>query len=393
MRNLMDEHSLRSKAPPLIARAGSLTVGELLAAQARRVPQRTALVDGSISLDYLALNSRVNRLAHRLLEMQLGRGDRLGVLAENRSEYIECAFAAAKLGVILCALNWRLAKDELRHCISLVEPRLILVSERFTPGLKEAGWNGPVVGFGDAYENLLARYTDEEPAVVAEPEDGLFILYTSGTTGLPKGALISHRAELARMSVSRIDFGLAEDDTFVAWPPMFHMASLEHAIHVLGLGGTVIIVEGADITRLVDLIASERQWWLVLLPGMIDRVMAEVKARGIRPKGIKIAGALADLVPLQTIGETSAMLQAPYWNTFGSTETGMIPAAGSRFRPGEIPASLAKTHNSLYRWRLVDENDNDVESGTPGEMIVRGPTLFSGYWQADDVNAVEFRGG
>jgi fatty-acyl-CoA synthase len=389
----MHEHSLRSQAQPLIARAGALTIGELLTAQARRVPRHTALVDGPRRLDYLALNSRVNRLAHGLQRMHLGRGDRVGILAENRSEYIECAFAAAKLGIILCALNWRLAKDELRHCIAIVEPQLIVVSERFQSMLKEAEWTGPVVEFGTAYEDLLDRHADAEPAVAAEPEDGLFILYTSGTTGLPKGALISHRAELARMMVSRIDFGLQEDDTFVAWPPMFHMASLEHAVHVLGLGGTVIIVDGADIPRLVELIGSERQWWLILLPGMIDRVIAEVKARGVRPKGIKIAGALADLVPLQTISETSALLQAPYWNTFGSTETGMLPVAGGKFRPGEIPASLAKTHNSLYRWRLVDENDDEVEPGTPGEITVRGPTLFSGYWRADNVNAVEFRGG
>ncbi len=376
-----------------IARAGSWTVGELLTAQARRRPHHPAIVDGARTVDYSSLNSRVNRLAAALAAAGVRRGARVATLAENRLEYIEAAFAAAKLGAILCALNWRLARNELAHCISLVEPTIALVSDRFEAALKDAGWDGPVIAFGAPYENLLACSSDVEPALVAEPEDGLLILYTSGTTGLPKGALISHRAELARMNLSRIDLGLAEDDCFVAWPPMFHMASLEHAIHVLGLGGKVVVVDGADIARLVDLVVAERQWWLVLLPGMIDRMIDEVKSRGVRPKGLKVIGALADLVPLQLIAEASRLLEAPYWNTFGSTETGMLPAAGTIFPAGQEPPSLAKSHNSLYLWRLVDESDNDVAPGEPGEIAVRGPTIFSGYWNVDAVNAKEFRNG
>lgn len=377
----------------LISRAGSWTVGELLAAQARRRPQHQAVVDGAKIIDYLSLNSRVNQLAHGLSALGVARGDRVAILSENRTEYIEATFAAAKLGATLCALNWRLAKSELSHCVSLVAPVVVLVSERFRVPLTDTGWVGAVVDLDASYEDFLTQSSSAEPVVVAEPEDGLLILYTSGTTGLPKGALISHRAELARMNLSQIDLDLKEDDSFVAWAPMFHMASLEHAIHVLGLGGKVFVVDGADIPRIADLVASERQWWLILLPGMIDRLLEEVKRRNIRPKGIKLVGALADLMPPQTIAEASTLLEAPYWNTFGSTETGMLPAAGAVFAPGYEPATLAKTHNSLYLWRLTDDKDNDVAPGMPGEIIVRGPTVFSGYWNVGEVNATEFRDG
>jgi fatty-acyl-CoA synthase len=228
---------------------------------------------------------------------------------------------------------------------------------------------------------------------VAEPEDGLLILYTSGTTGMPKGALISHRAELARLQLSRIDVGLEDSDGFVAWAPMFHMVSLEHAIHTLAMGGKVLIVDGADTERIVDLVETERQWWLVLIPGMLEPLVAALRERDIRPKGIKVIGCLADLLAPKLVGEASRLLDAPYWNTFGSTETGMLPAAGTRFSIGEEPTSLAKDHNSLYLWRLVDSEDDDVSPGEPGEIAVRGPTVFSGYWKADDVNEREFRGG
>ncbi|MBU6271105.1 MAG: AMP-binding protein [Betaproteobacteria bacterium] len=383
-------------ASPLaaVARAGCLTVGELLAEQVLRTPERRAVDDGHRALSYRELDQRVNRLANALASLGVCRGERVAILAENRIEYLEATFAAARLGAILCALNWRLARDELAHCVGLVSPRVMLVSPRFAAALAAIGpIPAAVVALGDDYESRLGSSSPDRPAELAQPEDGLLILYTSGTTGLPKGALISHRAELARMALSRIDGGLQPGDGFVAWAPMFHMVSLEHAIHVLGCGGTVFVVDGAEVARLVSLIATEPQWWLVLIPGMIEPLVAALEAGAVTPRGIRVVGALADLVPGELLARTSALLRAPWWNTFGSTETGMLPAAGTRFAPGEMPPDLAKAPSSLCRWQLVDDNDRPVTPGVPGEMAVRGPTVFSGYWAADEVNAREFRGG
>ncbi len=372
--------------------AGFADFGQLIAATARQRGTAIAVDDGTRAISYQAFDARANRAAQALLARCLKRGDRIAVLAENRIETLELAVAAARAGVILCALNWRFAAAELSACIALTAPSLLFVSPRHVDLLgKDHGI--AAVEFGDAYEALLAPCIEQAPPAVVEPEDGYIILYTSGTTGASKAALISHRAEIARMNLGRIDTGLAPGDHFVAWAPLFHMVALEHALHVLALGGTVHVVDGADIDRIVYLAASVPQWWLVLLPGMIDRVVEEFAHSARKPAPMKMVGALADLVSPALVAETSRLFDAPYWNTFGSTETGMLPFAGTRFAIGEQPAQLAKAANSLHLFKLVDADDREVTPGTPGEVAVRGPTVFSGYWNAEATNQQDFRGG
>jgi fatty-acyl-CoA synthase len=383
-----------AKAEACVRRAGALTVGDLLRVQAMRTPNAPAVTEDDRTLSYAAFNLRVNRAANALGTLGIARGARVAILSENRAEYVELEFACAKIGAIACALNWRLADPELAHCIRLVAPVLVVVSPRFVPTLEriDHGVAG-VLALGAAYEFVLAAADSNEPGRDVDSEDGLLVLYTSGTTGLPKGALISHRAEVARMHVCRQEFGLAAGDGFIAWPPMFHMASSDQMIACLCTGAHVFVVDGFDLDKILPLVARHRLWWLAILPGTIDRFCAAVVASGITPKGIDRLGAMADLVPPQQIAEVTALLQAPYANTFGSTETGLPPASAGLLPIGRIPASLAKTVNALCEIRLVDAEDRDVPEGEPGELIIRGPTLFSGYWNAPEATANDFRGG
>lgn len=381
-------------AQPLIVGASMLTVGDLLRMRAREVPDRIALEDHRRRLTYGQFNARVNRLANALAGLGAVRGDRIAILSENRSEFMEAAFAAAKLGCVLCCQNWRLSDPELTHCIGLIEPRIGLVSERFAETFAriEHGCDR-VVAFGEAYEALLEKAADSEPGVAVHPEDALFVIYTSGTTGLPKGATISHRAEIARMQVNCIDFDLRHGDTFPAWPPMFHMGSLDQSLAVIGMGGRVIAVDGLDVGRLLRCIAEEEMWWFVLMPGMFEPIIEAMTADNIRPRGVRRIGAMADLVPRHQLAEATTLFGAPYANTFGSTETGVPPASAGVVPVGVVPDSLAKTVNHLCQYRLVDADDNDVTEGMPGELAFRGPTCFSGYWNAAETNGKDFRGG
>ncbi len=381
-------------APAEVRRAGQLSVGDLLRAQAVRTPNAPAVTEGDRTLSYAAFNTRVNRLANALGALGIARGVRVAILSENRIEYVELEFACAKLGAIACALNWRLADPELEHCIRLVAPALAVVSPRFAAVLDRIEHSVPrVLPLGAAYEAALDTASDDEPNVDIDPEDGLLVLYTSGTTGLPKGALISHRAEIARMHVNREEMMLEPGDVFIAWPPMFHMASSDQMISCLCTGAHVIVVDGFDLDRIITLAGQYKLWWLIVMPGTVDRFCAAVRERGITPKGAKLLGAMADLIPPQQIADVTSLMGAPFSNTFGATETGIPPASAGTIAIGCVPQSLPKTVNTLCEIRLVDADDQDVADGETGELAMRGPTLFSGYWNAPEATARDFRGG
>ena len=378
----------------LVRRSAASTVASLFASRARIHPGRIAVDDGERQLSYAELDERAARLAGMLAGRGVGHGERLGILSENRLEYLEVFLAAARLGAIAACQNWRLAEPELKHCLDLVAPTLSIVSPRFEANLAAVGHGGPqTMVFGPDYERALAEAAPQTAPVEVDPEDPLLIIYTSGTTGLPKGAVISHRAEIARNLVIRAEFGVAAGDTFVAWSPLYHMGAADTSLSALMSGGKVMVVDGYQEDTLAALASREEIGWLILMPGMVASFIEAFKKRGEPVRSVRICGVMADLVPPSEIAEVTKLLNAPYANTFGATETGCPPGTASRLAIGVEPVSLSKQQSPSCEVRLVDAADNDVPGGAPGELCMRGPTLFSGYWRAPEVNAEDFRGG
>lgn len=374
--------------------AAKSTVASLFETMVRLYPERLALQDEQQTLTYRQLHERVKRLSSWLASTGIERGDRIALLSENCMAYLEIVLATAAQGYILACQNWRLLPHELQYCIQLVTPKLVLTSERFGDAFRD-------IDCGDSQTRILnAELMSEWHAMPpqasnreVDPEDPLVILYTSGTTGLPKGAVISHRAELARNVAWHLSYGFAPDDTFIAWPPLYHMGGTDHALATLLSGGKVIVVDGFDAKRLAQIAVSEPLGWLIVMPGTVDRMITVLREIGAPPIGVKVCGVMADLIPRHQIAELTTLLDAPFANTFGATETGSPPCSGSLLPVGLVPETLPKTLSPLCEVKLVDEHDRDVPVGVPGELAMRGPTLFSGYWQADDVNAQDFRGG
>ncbi|WPZ32602.1 AMP-binding protein [Thalassobaculum sp. OXR-137] len=383
-------------ASTLISRSALSTVAGLFLQQVRRGGDRPAVQTRDATLSYAELCDRARRLSAVLESKGIGPGDRIAILSENRGEYLEAYLAAAMTGAILACQNWRLSTAELTHCLGLVEPSLVLVSERHAGKLAEVeGYSGNTLVLGDAYEAALAA-ADPSPLPALEgldPEAPLLILYTSGTTGLPKGAVISHRAQIVRNMVTRAEFSIDAADSFVAWSPMYHMGAADNSIGTLMAGGKVIVVDGFDQGHLAEVVREEPIGWLLLMPGMVGGFAAEIEQRQVTAKGIKVCGVMADLVPPAEIARITRLLDAPYANTFGATETGCPPCSSSLIPVGVAPTSLSKEQSIFCEVRLVDPDGNEVADGAPGELAMRGPTLFSGYWRNEATNLSDFRDG
>jgi len=370
------------------------TVGTLFHARVPAHPHHPAVVDGERTLTYAELEDRSNRLANGLIGLGLEPGDTIALLAHNCAEYLEVELAAAKAGVIVAAQNWRLSDRELAHCLALVEPRVVIAQGDLAPALDRIG--APPhrrITLGTDYESFLAAAPSHYPDLDLDPESGLIVLYTSGTTGLPKGALISHRAMVARAMCYASELQVPTGDNFCAWPPLYHMASTDQSLATLMRGGTVHVIDGYQPDAMIRFLETVEARVFLLMPGMVGPFAALVAERGVEVKQVGVCGAMADLVPREDIAAATRALNAPYGNTFAATETGLAPATGNVIPIGVAPTTLSKRQSAFCELRLVDADDREVPVGTPGEAAVRGPTLFSGYWNADETNAKDFRNG
>ena len=366
--------------------ASQSTVFPLVAMRATALPDAPALNDGRRNLTYGQLVEKVDRVAADLAGRGIGRGDRIAVISENCIEYTLLQLAAAKLGVMTACQNWRLAAGELAYCMKLVEPRLVAASDKYLALAAETAAGLPVC-------RMDSFGADGQTDCVARPEDGLFIIYTSGTTGRPKAAVISHRAQLARMAALRLDLGIRPGDGYISWAPMFHIGGTEHLVSTLMCGGPGYVIDGFDADRIIDVLETCCIGWLLLVPATVEPLIARLRERQPHVKSVRAVGCMADLVPLSVIDEISTLLDAPFLNSFGATETGMPPLSGDLIAPGRVGESLAKQLSVLTELRLVGADGRDVADGEAGEAWVRGPTLFSGYWNNPEANAKDFADG
>lgn len=374
--------------------ASGLNVWHVLEQKIAQHGQEIAIQAHGQCCTFAQFGERVDWRAIDLRSRGVGPNDRVAVISENRPEYLELVFACAKVGAILACQNWRLALGELRHCLALVKPRIVFASERFEQAALAAAPEGTTTVRWSIVDPIHGAPVQTRCTMPADGgERGLFILYTSGTTGFPKAALVTHRAALARMTSLAIDRPMPECAAFVAWSPFFHMGSMDFALATLLRGGKVIVMDGFDADALADTVATEDIGHLTIVPGVVERFITAMRKSGRQTKNVSLVGVMADLVPPHLIAELTELLRAPYCNTFGSTETGSAPASRAVVEVGVTPQTLAKLQNSMCAVRLIDDDGVDVVEGQPGELILRSPTLFSGYWGDTTATAAAFKDG
>lgn len=381
------------------ASARDATIDAMFRRAFRTFADRTAVTWEGGGRTYAEVGDRAWRLANALHTLGYRRGDTIAVLSDTRPEYVETYAALAALGITVAALNIRLHPTELVACLRKCRPSAILVSDSLAQLADQMRLDAPSVqrwiAFGDAagyesYEALLLDSTPDEPPRVSCGDDIHNILFTSGTTGAPKGALICQRAAAIRGLRLAQWFRLTENDGFVAWLPLFHCGGDESLYATVCTGGIYATLRRAEVLEMYRLIQRDRLTWTCLLPGVITAFLDHPQRVDYDLSSLRFAVGYANMMP-QLIARLTHECNLDFYDAFGQSEVSYL-LAHRPSGPGEVP-SLRKIPAPLIEVRIVDDAMNDMPVGQPGECVVRGPTLMSGYIDDDAANAEVFRGG
>ncbi|PRZ42062.1 fatty-acyl-CoA synthase [Antricoccus suffuscus] len=384
----------------LDAAASSITVNSVFQNAFRIYSGRVAVTSEDGSQTYSEIGERSARLAAALTELGVRKGDRVAVLSETRPEYVETYAALASLGVTALTLNIRLHAQEIEYCIATGKPVAIIVSEpllHLVDALRsrecsisdwiclEPGIDGYV-----SYEELLAGAGGPPPVVEISGDDIHNVLYTSGTTGRPKGAMISQSAAAVRALRLAQWFALTPEDGFIGWLPLFHCGGDESLYATMLTGGRFAALRKADPETMFRVIERDRLSWSLLLPGVLTDFLYHPRRTDYDLTSLRFAIGYANMMPL-VVQELTRECDIDFYDAFGQTEASYVLAHGMS-GPGEMP-SLHKTPTPLMEVRITDAEMNEAPVGVPGECVVRGPSVMSGY--LDDPEATEevFRGG
>ncbi|HWJ67862.1 MAG TPA: AMP-binding protein [Nocardioides sp.] len=381
------------------------TLGGQLTRSAASYADQIALVFGDHERTYRELDAEVNRHAHALIELGVGKGDRVALMSSNSDRFVIAMYAVFKIGGVFVPVNPRSTARELRHVLADSGASLLLLG----PGMADtvaglAGLDAPPQAVtiltlhdgdgGDSLSHLAAGQSVHQPDVVVAEDDDCMILYTSGTTGLAKGALFDHH-RLLWVGHSVGTLGVNRFDRHLHVAPMYHCAQL--VLFVLtgfSMGATHVVLPAFEPTAVADAIEKHRITVFLGVPTMYQLLLQlpDLADRDFAAWRLGFFGA-APMPPSAVKQLVETLPAVDFFQLCGQTEGG---PTGIFLMPDEVRARPEATG----RWpipncevRVVDADGNDTAVGEAGELIYRGETLMKGYWNQPEASAATIRDG
>lgn len=384
------------------------TLADAVATHARLTPHKPAVRDSRRSLTFAEWHRRANRLAHGLLGLGLKKGDRVALLAYNCAEWMEIYAALAAAGLVAVPINFRLTAPEIAYIVQHADARAVIAQDELCDRVDAARAELPVpadafIAFGRTlpagwrgYEALLDAAADTPPAVAVQPADMAALMYTSGTTGKPKGAIRSHEGSALIALATALEMRFTRDDTALLVMPMCHANSLYFGQTFVHLGATVVIDDrrSFDPEALLHTLSSQKVTFTSLVPthyimmlGLPDAVKARYDVSRVDKLMISSAPARRDT----KLAILEFFRNGKLHELYGSTEAGWV----TLLRPEE---QLDRLGSVGREWagsgpiRLLDSEGREVPDGQVGELYSRTPYVFDGYWRNPEKTAEAFQG-
>lgn len=379
-------------------------IGDWLGKRELLTPERLALVDdlSGERYTYRQLNARANRLAHGLRH-QLGvrKGDRVAILAKNQVAYLDALFATGKLGAVLVPLNWRLTSHELVYMLKDSGASVLLHDAAFTPLIQTMRLQIPVQHYllldaearGDlTYTDLLGRADAAPISEEVEQEDPHLILYTSGTTGAPKGAVLPHRVLVWNSINTNIGWDIRGDDVSIIHTPLFHTGGINVlTLPIFHAGGTMVLMREWNATRCLQLIEQERVTIFFAVPTMFQMLLDAPNFNSTDLSSLRfcISGGAPCPIPLI---QTYQARSIPFRQGYGLTE---VSVNCFTLNPEDAIRKAGSVGKPIFHLdaRIIDEGGHEVATDEIGELILRGPTVCTGYWRNSGATAQVLHNG
>jgi acyl-CoA synthetase (AMP-forming)/AMP-acid ligase II len=386
-----------------------LTIGDAVATHARLQPRKLAVRDSRRELTFAAWHERANRLANGLLGLGLGPGDRVVVLAYNCLEWMEFYAALARAGLVAVPVNFRLTPPEIAYIAGHCEAKAVIAQHELVDAMEAIRADldigaGRYVHFGapdpppgwQPYERLVAGAAAGEPGVAVGPADPAALMYTSGTTGRPKGAIRSHGGTSLMAFATALELRFDRNDTGLLVMPMCHANSLYFSHTFAHLGATCVIDDRAsfDPEALLATLAAERVTFTSLVPTHYIMMLALPEATRARYDVSAVQRLMISSAPARKetkLAIVDRFRNAGLYELYGSTEAGWV----TLLRPEE---QIAKLGSVGREWagsgpiRLLDPDGSEVADGDVGELFSWTPWVFDGYWKNPEKTAESFRG-
>ena len=376
----------------------------VLAHHATRTPDRAVTVFEGEVTTYATMAERAAQLAGGLAARGVGPGQVVGLLSYNCPEYLETVFAANYLGAIVMPINWRLAPPEVRYILEhsgaralVCDGALVDLAEQATGGIGTALVRAcvtatPAEGWTSLAE--LRSTPGSTPRVPAEADAIHRLMYTSGTTGRPKGVMLSH-ANLAWKNLAHIaELGFTGDDLGLACGPLYHVGALDlTTTSLLAVGATTIIHRSFEASAVVDELERSRVTTVWLAPAMVNAIMALPGIEGRDLSSVRVVVNGGEKMPIPLIERIQRTFpEAWFADAYGLTET----VSGDTFLDrGSLITKLGSVGRPCLYLELDiwDERGTPLPAGERGEIVLRGPKVFAGYWRDPEATAAAFDGG
>jgi acyl-CoA synthetase (AMP-forming)/AMP-acid ligase II len=376
--------------------AQGMTVYDVLTRGAAVGGDAPAFFQGETEVSFRAFRRRVDALASGLHGLGLGKGDRICVLAQNDLAYLDLYGACARQGIVAYPINWRLTGEEVERILERAAPRM-MVADGSTLGIVGA-WPSEkkVVPYwyqlgstaAPGFTPFAELYRDGTPPAPAEvaADDVFAVISTAAVDVIPRGAALTHANVLAANLTIAACTGLGVADRYLAALPLFHITALGWTLATFHAGGASVVLSRYDAEEAVRLIDRHRITYLSDFPPVLSTLLDAAEKAGSRLASLHHVSGLDAPQTIQRLHETTG---AKFWTGFGQSETtGFVSIVRVVDRPGSAGKPVP-----TCQVKVVDDYDRDLPAGTPGEIVVRGPLVFQGYFAQPDVTAYTLRGG